>query len=359
MAVCFESPVFIAPLVRLLKMPTENHHNKVIILDIFKNLVCGNERVLIAINSPACDTYMSLLKILMMNTKLANARQSASSTLSAVMRQTLQLQDKAIELFSYMFEQRRPTIIRDISCIGASSTLLKEQDLSIPAFISLPDIMAFFDDFAQIEVIKPDMIHVEDFISLIKDLRCWIKHFFNQSTIPELTRIKAMQRSMNLLIRVVKVIWRDYFRDSMGSDDDKQPTVSADRKIDYMLLIRTCLSFFDWLCVNNRFNFIFNEESGRTNIAFIVNMCNMVLSQFRKPLASTTDSLSTAMPPMEDLTFNDRANKIVQDKRRYDIFPFTDVGAILQNIQYQLVRKNDPFLNTLLSEANFGFVFGE
>lgn len=101
-----------------------------------------------------------------------------------------------------------------------------------------------------------------------------------------------------------------------------------------MLLIRTCLSFFDWLCVNNRFNFIFNEESGRTNIAFIVNMCNMVLSQFRKPLASTTDSLSTAMPPMEDLTFNDRANKIVQDKRRYDIFPFTDVGAILQNIQY-------------------------
>jgi hypothetical protein len=145
----------------------------------------------------------------------------------------------------------------------------------------------------------------------------------------------------------------------MGSDDDKQPTVSAERKIDYMLLIRTCLSFFDWLCVNNRFNFIFNEESGRTNIAFIINMCNMVLSQFRKPLASTTDSLSTAMPPMEDLTFNDRANKIVQDKRRYDIFPFTDVGAILQNIQYQLVRKNDPFLNTLLSEANFGFVFGE
>jgi hypothetical protein len=86
MAVCFESPVFIAPLVRLLKMPTENHQNKVIILDVFKNLVCGNERVLIAINSPACDTYMSLLKILMMNTKLANARQSASSTLSAVMR---------------------------------------------------------------------------------------------------------------------------------------------------------------------------------------------------------------------------------------------------------------------------------
>ncbi len=66
------------------------------------------------------------------------------------MRQTIQLQDKAIDLFNYMFEQRRPTIIRDISCIGASSTLLKEQEMTIPAYINLPDIMAFFDDFSQI-----------------------------------------------------------------------------------------------------------------------------------------------------------------------------------------------------------------
>lgn len=73
--------------------------------------------------------------------------------------------------------------------------------------------MAFFDDFAKNEVIKPQNIDVAKFISYIKDLRCWIKHFFVQSTIPELTKIKAMQRSMNLLIRVVKVAWRDYFRE--------------------------------------------------------------------------------------------------------------------------------------------------
>lgn len=79
MAVCFESPVFIAPLVRLLKTPTELHSNKTIILELFKNLVCGNERVLIALNSPACDTYMTLLKILMMNTKMQHARQNPHS----------------------------------------------------------------------------------------------------------------------------------------------------------------------------------------------------------------------------------------------------------------------------------------
>lgn len=39
-----------------------------------------------------------------------------------------------------------------------------------------------------------------------------------------------------------------------------------------------------------------------------------------------------AMPTMEDLTFAAKNNKAVQDKRKYDIFPFTDIGSILQNI---------------------------
>jgi hypothetical protein len=41
------------------------------------------------------------------------------------------------------------------------------------------------------------------------------------------------------------------------------------------------------------------------------------------------------------------------------MFPFTEIGAILQNIMYHLVRKNDSFINTLLAEVDFGFVFGE
>ncbi len=65
MAICFESPVFIAPLIRLLKSPIESHQNKEVILQILANLFCGNEKVLIAINSPACDTYMTLLRMLM------------------------------------------------------------------------------------------------------------------------------------------------------------------------------------------------------------------------------------------------------------------------------------------------------
>ncbi len=45
--------------------------------------------------------------------------------------------------------------------------------------------------------------------------------------------------------------------------------------------------------------------------------------------------------------------------RKYDMFPFTEIGAILQNILYQLVRKNDSYINQLLAEVDFGFIFGE
>jgi hypothetical protein len=183
------------------------------------------------------------------------------------MRNHLQLQDKAIELFRFMFEQRRPTIIRDLSCIGASSTLLREQGLSLPELISLPDIVAFFDDFSQLqEELKPPMIVVADFIVRIKDLRCWVKHFYDQSTIPELTRMKALQRCASFLVKVVGLVWDDY------------KSATAERRLDYLQLIKTSLQLFDWLCIKGKENFLFNEECGRENLAFVLERCNMALS---------------------------------------------------------------------------------
>lgn len=85
-----------------------------------------------------------------------------------------------------------------------------------------------------------------------------------------------MQRCMNLLIRVLKVVWREYFRTE--DQDPKYTPLSAEKKIEYMKLIRVSFSFFDWLCINNKHQFLFNQESGRTNLAFIINTCNMTLS---------------------------------------------------------------------------------
>ena len=149
---------------------------------------------------------------------------------------------------------------------------------------------------------------------------------------------------MNLLIRIVKVIWKHYYADEVQDDDDETSAgmdiPDDETKHDYMRLIRATVMLFDWLCLNNKFIFLFNEECGRTNLKFIVDTCNKVLSQFRRPFEN-----ANKMAPMEEMTYNDRMNKQVEKKRKFEIFQMTEVGAILQNILYQLVRKNDNFLN--------------
>lgn len=177
-----------------------------------------------------------------------------------------------------MFEQRRPTIIRDLSCVGASATLLKEQGLAIPQQLNLPDIMAFFDYAANIRDLCPEHIEVDLYVEQIKNLRCWVKHFYDKCNIPELTRIKALQRCMSFLIRVLKVCWKDYFWCNGDEEDPERQAPDDLRKLDYKILITTCLSLFDWLCVNDKHMFLFNEECGRTNLAYIITTCNTILS---------------------------------------------------------------------------------
>lgn len=129
------------------------------------------------------------------------------------MKNHLMLQDKATDLFIFMFEQRRPTIIRDISCIGAASTLLREASLKIPVLISLPDTVAFFDQIADLgDDLDAEIVatKINELTLSIQDLKCWVKYFYNQSSIPELTRIKALQRCCSVLIKLVGIVWDNY-----------------------------------------------------------------------------------------------------------------------------------------------------
>jgi hypothetical protein len=43
-----------------------------------------------------------------------------------------------------------------------------------------------------------------------------------------------MQRAMNLLIRVLKLVWREYFKPESESTTPEEEKKTAQRKIDYM-----------------------------------------------------------------------------------------------------------------------------
>jgi hypothetical protein len=172
-------------------------------------LACGSEKVLKALNSAACDTYMALLQLLKIDPEASYARMTGRG-LNSQIRNFLLLQDRAIELFKFMFEQRKPTIIRDLLCIGASATLLREQKLEIPEFIMLPDLMGDFDLWND-DWLNARDIEIDALSCRIKDLRCFVKHFYDKSTIPQSTKSTAMKRCVRFMIKVFKYSWNDYF----------------------------------------------------------------------------------------------------------------------------------------------------
>lgn len=140
--------------------------------------------------------------------------------------------------------------------------------------ISLPDTVAFFDGLAELEDdldAKAVATKMRELILSIQDLRCWVKHFYDQSAIPELTRIKALQRCCSVLVKVIGLVWDDY----------KEAT--PERRLEYLEFIKTCLQLFDWLCIRDKEIFLFNEERGRTNLRFLLDRCTRALSQFRAP----------------------------------------------------------------------------
>lgn len=226
--------------------------------------------------------------------------------------------------------------------------MLREQSLMIPNLVSLPHIVAYVDDMENMgEELTASHVYVDEFMAMIRDLRCWIKYSYTESQIPELTRINAVRRCINLIIKVTKLCWRDYEAlevernsfDLATKDGKKKYHKSAERMADFLYLIKCSLTLIDWLCNRKQEHFIFNEEYGQANLQFIIEYCNNALSVFRRPIQEKSRT------PMEELAHNTLVNKEVQQEKKFYTFPFTSVSAIMQNILYQLVRADTPFLN--------------
>jgi hypothetical protein len=90
---------------------------------------------------------------------------------------------------------------------------------------------------------------------------------------------------------------------------------------------------------------LFSNENGKENLDFILNYCNKVLEQFKTPTTSKVE---------DEADFESYKKRNSVEKQ----FPLTEHGAILQNIQFLLVRMNKSHINELLAFANFGKVLG-
>lgn len=170
----------------------------------------------------------------------------------------------------------------------------------------------------------------------MRDLKCWIKN--DQSSLPELVKIKAIERCLLTIIRVVNTLWKSY--------------EEADDKGAVLTIIEKSVFFIDWLCERGEHHYLFNKEHGKQLIGFYIDRTINVLTHYK--LNSTLGDRT----PVEDLIHGPN-HKGGKETKKYDAFPFNKIGCILLNTLFKLLRADDPLLNELLCEANFGIKFGE
>jgi hypothetical protein len=71
---------------------------------------------------------------------------------------------------------------------------------------------------------------MKEYMGKIKDLKCWVKHFYQDSNIPELTRIKAIRRCCSFMMKVLNYTWEDYKRlEKTLMDDEKAKKEKQDK----------------------------------------------------------------------------------------------------------------------------------
>lgn len=121
LAKCFENPIFIAPIVRLVKLKSEPYDTKESAVKILFSILNGSIKCQDSALSPAMDTLSTLCKCLVISSRTADIK--SGRMLAGILT----------ALFNEFLENTRPKILKAISVTPGAEALLKEQGIQIPA----------------------------------------------------------------------------------------------------------------------------------------------------------------------------------------------------------------------------------
>ncbi|CAG9314903.1 unnamed protein product [Blepharisma stoltei] len=116
-AKCFENPIFIAPIVRLVKLKSEPYDTKDAAVKILFAVLNGTEKCQDAALCPATDTLSTLCKCLVISNRTADTK--SGKNLAMILR----------NLFTEFLEKVRPKLLKAIMATPGAEALLREQGI--------------------------------------------------------------------------------------------------------------------------------------------------------------------------------------------------------------------------------------
>jgi len=249
LATCFENPLFIVPVVRLLKFKTEPFENKETAARILVSVLQGSEQSQLAALSPATDTVSTLCKCLVTATRTTDKK--SSNTLSSRLK----------PLVEELLVQAPPRILKAFKVTPGTKALLKEQSLEIPDPPTLPGILARLPSTYDINTdIKP----------LADCLQSWLKHVYRQSGVRHSVASAGVCKILAEFKVVTNIMW--------GAAEETQGVYSRVQKEHARGQISCVLELLEWM-IYSELDFLWLRVE--ENVEWVVGIASRALEASR------------------------------------------------------------------------------
>lgn len=223
LAVCFESPMFIFPIVRLLKIKSEPYETKENAIKILITVLQGNEKCQLSCLSPITDTISTLCKCLVVSTKTTDIK--TGKTLPPLVK----------ELLAKLLTSSRSHLLASFKNTPGAEALLKEQNLYIPEKITLQTLKA----------ITPLSCAIDNNIKgLVQGLKNWLVHE-RETTAKNIKEEEIVLNCLDFLRDSVDYYW-NLAADPEAPSPTLQKSVKEKINIILMMLEWTLFSEFDF-----------------------------------------------------------------------------------------------------------------
>jgi Ca2+-binding EF-hand superfamily protein/serine/threonine protein kinase len=223
MAKCFESPVYIVPLVHLLKLKSEPYDNKEGIVRVLTCILRGSEQMLQAAQTPATDLISTLCKSLVIASR--NSDHSSSRVLAPLLKESL----------LDILDLARPSLIKAFEITPGAKALLRDQQIELRRPATMQTLLDGVPETVTVDF-NPAELAVE--------LQRWLEHVYRQQGSSHPVAYSAVQRVVETMRHAIDLNWT--------AAESQTHTQAKDR-------VARALEVLDWL-VANGFDYLWFRE---------------------------------------------------------------------------------------------------
>jgi hypothetical protein len=322
MAYVFSNPVYVMPLFRIVQKVTENMKTRQLCLDILFNIMISNNEVLInTLNSPLCNFYEIIIKLI-------NANPYEENTSNTV--DYANFKKKLKDIIYILVEIQNPLIKSQMFKSLQLQKYLTENKMTFTERFELDEIHF---EFNKMKEFLNYSSYIDTINKLINSYKCWIQHYYQTNSMSGESEITKMEEILDVIIHIWNIEWREGIK-----------------YLNKNCLIFNIVKLFEWLSKKKLNNLLFGSKNSLNLVIYIMTKIREVYNMIIIEENTVMDSKVKALKKKVD---NDSSlNKLSSLNKIYHL-----IGIKLQNIISKGFNMSKYI--AVFEKAKFGILIGE